>query len=93
MNNTTYIQIDLNTAAYAAETSEATLAALTARAAYNGERAAVRIADPLAIAAAIEAYKMALDGFGYDTPYNVAFAAADDVYDRAVYAFNDDYRF
>jgi hypothetical protein len=93
MNNTANIQIDLNTAAYAAETSAATLAALSARAAYNGELAAVRIADPLALDAAIEAYKMALDGFGGDTPFNVAYAAADDVYDRAVYAFDDDYRF
>ena len=66
--------------------SAAFTAALAARSAYNGDTAPVRNADTAAIAAAIKAYNDTVNGLmDYDTPYNNAYAAADNVYDLAVY--------
>lgn len=61
-------------------------AALAARSAYNGDLRPVRNADMAAIAAAIKAYNNTVNGhMTWDTPYNNAYAAADAVYDLAVY--------
>ena len=59
-------------------------AAINARAAYN-DSTVVRNADAAAIAAAIKAYNATVNGeMSFDTPYNNAYAAADNVYDLAV---------